>query len=143
MMKTVKTYSEWKGAMQVDVAARGHTIVIDQPEGMGGKDAGANPLEIFLAALGSCMGTVAAIVAKQERIDLRGFSVEIEGDVDIDFLMGKTKEGRAGFSEIRVVAEIDADLTDEEKLEFFELIDSRCPISDNMINQTKLVFDVK
>jgi putative redox protein len=143
MMKTVKLNAEWKGAMQVDVATRGQTIVIDQAEGAGGKDAGANPLEVFLAALGGCMGTVAAIIAKQERIELRGFSVEIEGDIDTDFLMGKTKEGQAGFTEIRVLAKIDADLTDEEKVEFFEKVDSRCPISDNMINQTKLVFDVK
>jgi len=143
MMKTVKINADWKGAMQVDVAARGHTIVIDQPESMGGKDAGANPLEIFLAALGGCMGTIAAIVAKQERIELRGFSIEIEGDIDVDFLMGKTKEGRAGFTEIRAIAKIDADLSDEEKKEFFEIVDSRCPISDNMIYQTKLVFEVK
>ncbi len=143
MTKTMKINATWKGAMQVDTTARDHKVIIDQPQGMGGENAGANPLEIFLIALGSCLGTVAAIVAKQERINLRGFNVEIEGDVDIDFLMGKTTQGRAGFTEIRVVVDIDADLTDEEKSEFFERVDERCPISDNMINNTKLVFNVK
>jgi len=143
MIKTMKINATWKGAMRVDTTARDHTVIIDQPQEMGGENAGANPLEIFLFALGSCMGTVAAIIAKQERIDLRGFNIEIEGDVDVDFLMGKTKEGRAGFTEIRVVVDIDADLTDEEKTEFFERVDERCPISDNMINNTALVFNVK
>jgi len=143
MKKTVKTSASWQGAMRVDAKAREHTVIIDQPEGMGGKNAGANPLEVFLFALGGCLGTVASIIAKQERIDLRDFNVAIEGDLDTDFLMGKTTEGRAGFTEIRVAVDIDADMTDEEKQQFFEKVDSRCPISDNMINQTKIVFDVK
>ena len=143
MKKTVKINAEWKGAMQVDVTARNHTVVIDQPEAMGGQNAGANPLEVFLAALGGCLGTVASIAAKQQRIDLRGFNVSVEGDLDTDYLMGKTKEGRAGFTEIRIAVDIDADLSDEEKAAFFEEVDSRCPISDNMLKQTKLVFDVK
>lgn len=143
MNKTVKTTATWQGGMRVDTQAREHTVVIDQPEGMGGKNAGANPLEVFLFALGGCLGTVASIIAKQERIDLRGFEVGIEGDLDTDFLMGKTTEGRAGFTEIRVNIDIDADMTDEEKQEFFEKVDSRCPISDNMLNQTEIIFDVK
>ncbi len=58
-----------------------------------------NPLEYQLVALGGGMGTIAAIIAKQERIDLRGFSAAVEGDLDTDFLMGKTTEGQAGFTE--------------------------------------------
>jgi putative redox protein len=100
-------------------------------------------LEVFLFALGGCLGTVASIVANQERIKLRKFDIAIEGDLDTDFLMGKTKEGRAGFTEIRLAVDIDADMTDEEKKEFFEKVDSRCPISDNTIKETKIVFDVR
>ncbi len=143
MKKTVKANANWKGAMRVDTMARDHTVIIDQPSNMGGKDEGANPLEIFLFALGGCLGTVAAIIANQERIELRKFDVAIEGDIDTAYLLGKTKEGRAGFTEIRVAVDIDADMTDKEKQEFFEKVDSRCPISDNMINETKIVFDVK
>jgi uncharacterized OsmC-like protein len=39
--------------------------------------------------------------------------------------------------------DIDAELTYEKKRAFFEKIDSRCPISDNLINSTKLVFSVR
>jgi uncharacterized OsmC-like protein len=143
MSKTVKVNADWKGAMRVDAKASGHTVIIDQPESMGGKNAGANPLEVFLIALGGCLGNVAAIIANQERINLKKFDVAIEGDIDVDFLLGKTKEGRAGFTEIRMFVDIDADLTDEEKQAFFERVDSRCPVSDNLINETKVVFNVK
>jgi uncharacterized OsmC-like protein len=81
-------------------------------------------------------------VAMQERIELRGFSVEIEGDYDTDFLLGKTQEGRAGFIEIREKVIIDADLTDEEKKSFFEKLHSRCPVTDTILNQTSIKYEV-
>jgi uncharacterized OsmC-like protein len=96
-----------------------------------------------LVALGGCLGTIAAIIAKQERIDLRGFSAAVEADLDTDFLMGKTTEGRPGFTEIRVSVEIDADMTTEEKEAFLHKVDARCPISDNLVNGAKVVFEVK
>lgn len=143
MIKTEKIQSTWKGGMRVDSQADTHDVIIDQPENMGGENAGPNPLEYLLVALGGCLATVAAIVARQEQIDLRGFSIEVEGDYDVDFLMGKTKEGRAGFSEIRQMVEIDADLTDEEKAAFFEKVHSRCPVTDSLLSQTKINYEVK
>ena len=73
---------------------------------------------------------------------MNGFSFEINGDVDKAYLMGKTKEGRAGFTDIRVKINIDADMTDEEKQAFFNRVDERCPVSDNLINKTNVVFEV-
>jgi uncharacterized OsmC-like protein len=142
MKKTVKVTSTWKEGMRVDVKSRGHELIVDQPEAGGGKDAGPSPLEYFFFALAGCLGTIAAIIARQERIDLRGFTTEIEGDIDTAFLMGKTEEGRAGFTEVRVSVDIDADMTEAEKHVFFEKVDKRCPISDNMINGTSIVFKV-
>lgn len=143
MLKTVKTRSTWTGGMRVDAQARNHNVIIDQPQDFGGSDAGANPMEHFLFALGSCLGTVAAIVARQEKIDLHNFSVEIEGDFDVDVLMGKTKEGQAGFREIRASVYIDADMTPEEKADFFSIVDSRCPVTGSILNDTMINFVVK
>lgn len=143
MISTVKVRGEWQGGYRTDVQGGGHELIIDQPESGGGKDEGPNPLAVFLYALAGCLGTISAIIAKQERIELRGVDVAIEGDIDKAFLMGKTEEGRAGFNEIRVSVNIDADMTAEEKQSFLERVDARCPISDNMMNNTKIVFDVK
>lgn len=143
MKKIVKTTASWQGGMRIDAQARGHQVVIDQPEAGGGKDAGANPMEFLLFALAGCLGTIAAIIANQERIKLNGFDVSIEGDYDPAFLLGKTEEGRAGFSDIRVRVNIDADMSAEEKQAFFDRIDARCPISDNLINSTQIVFEVE
>lgn len=142
MVKTVKVDSTWKEGMRIDVAAGGHTLIVDQPAGMGGKDEGANPLQYQLVSLGGCIGTIALIIAKQERIDIKALSVGVEADIDTDFLMGKTTEGRAGFTEIRVNAKIDADMTDEEKKAFLARVDARCPISDILANNSEIVFNV-
>jgi len=143
MTKVVKVNSTWKGGMRIDAQARDHMVVVDQLPAGGGKDEGPNPMEYSLFALGGCLGTIAAIIANQERINLRGFSAEMEGDYDPAFLLGKTEEGRAGFSEIRVFVDIDADMTDEEKEVFMKKVDSRCPISDNLMNVSQVKFTVR
>jgi uncharacterized OsmC-like protein len=143
MKKTVKTTGSWQGGFRVDLQTGSHKLIIDQPQASGGNDEGPSSLDVLLFSLGGCLGTMAAIVAKQERINLRGFEIEIEGDYDTAYSMGKTTEGRAGFTEIRVNCNIDADLTEVEKKEFFQKVDSRCPTSDNLLNKTKIQFNVK
>ena len=143
MASTMKLTASWKGGMRTDVQGGGHTIIIDQPPAAGGKDEGPNPLVIFLSALGGCLATIAAIIARQERLEIRKFDVEVEGDIDKAFLLGKTEEGRAGFTEIRVKVNLDADMTEEEKEAFIERVDSRCPISDNMANNTTITISLE
>ena len=87
MVKTVKVDSTWKGGMRIDVTAGGHTLIVDQPEGMGGKDEGATPLQYELVSLGGCLGTIALIIAKPERINLKALSVDVAGDIDTDYFM--------------------------------------------------------
>lgn len=109
-----------------------HPFVIDQPKMAGGNNEGPNPLEVFLSTLPACICAIGRIVAMQRKIKLRGISVDVEGDIDKDFLLGKTTEGRAGFTEIRSFVSIDADMNDEEKEAFLHDVEMRCPIADNM-----------
>jgi len=109
-----------------------HPFVIDQPKMAGGNDEGPNPLEIFLSSLPACICAIGRIIANQRRIDLRGITVNIEGDIDKDFLLGKTTEGRAGFTELRTFVDIDADMTIGEKEAFLKDIAKRCPVADNI-----------
>lgn len=109
-----------------------HPFVIDQPKMAGGNNEGPNPLEIFLASLPACICAIGRIIATQRKIQLRGMDVQVEADIDKDFLLGKTTEGRAGFTEIRSFVNIDADMTTEEKEAFLKEVEVRCPIADNI-----------
>jgi len=111
-------------------------FIIDQPKMAGGNNEGPNPLEVFLSTLPACICAIGRIIAMQRRIDLRGISVDIEGDIDKDFLLGKTTEGRAGFTELRTFVTIDADMTIEEKEAFLHDVEMRCPIADNISHKS-------
>lgn len=120
-----------------------HPFVIDQPKMAGGTDEGPNPLEIFLSSLPACICAIGRIVATQKRINLRSINAVTKGDIDKDYLMGKTTEGRSGFTEIRTTVEVDADLTDEEKIEFIDEIERRCPVANNITEKSSIKMIVK
>ncbi|MFA8342671.1 MAG: OsmC family protein [Rhodothermaceae bacterium] len=136
-ISTLKIGAKMENSFRTEIKCS-HNFVIDQPKQGGGQDEGPNPLEIFLSSLPACICAIGRIVAAQKRIDLKGISVDVEGDVDKDFLMGKTKEGRAGFTEIRAFVTIDADITKEEKEAFLHEVERRCPVADNIINSSNV-----
>lgn len=121
---------------KVQTTVRGNTVYIDQPPEAGGTNAGINPLEMTLYALSGCIAHIGRIVATQKKLPLRGMQIEVEGEIDKDFLLGKTQSGRAGFTKISARVKIDADMTPEQKKDFLNEVERRCPVSDNLANPT-------
>lgn len=142
MSSTMKLSAEMGSTFKTVVNAS-REIIIDQPKAGGGNDEGANPLEHFLSSIAGCICAIARIKAKQERIELRGVKVNIEADIDKMFLLGKTTEGRAGFTEIRSFIELDADMSQEEKEKFIEEVERRCPVADNISCESVIKTEVK
>ena len=137
-IKTVKVTAEGPDGWVVTTHSGKHVSIVDQPEALGGTDSGPTPLDYVFVALGSCLVTVAKIVAGQQKIDLRGVEVEVFGDLNLDVLRGQEKNERAGFTSVTATVKIDADLTKEEKEVFMEEVDKRCPVSDNLMNLTEV-----
>ena len=121
---------------------RDHTVLIDQPKMSGGDEKGPTPLEYQLVAVAGCIGAIARIIASQRKLPLRGMEVQVSGDLNVDFLLGRTKEGRAGFTGIKVLVKIDADMSLEEKKKFLHEVDERCPISESLIHATPVTVEV-
>lgn len=69
--------------------------------------------------------------------------VRVSGELDVETLLGKSQANRAGFTGLKVIAKIDADLTPEEKVQFLEEVDRRCPISENLKSLTPVTFEVE
>ncbi|NLJ82632.1 MAG: OsmC family protein [Bacteroidales bacterium] len=138
---TIKVSALMKDKFRTEIQCS-NPFVIDQPVAAGGNNEGPNPLEVFLSTLPACICAIGRIIANQRKIKLNKIEVKTEGDIDKDFLLGITKEGRAGFTEIRNYVTIDADMTEEEKEAFLNDIESRCPIADNMANTSKLIVDI-
>jgi uncharacterized OsmC-like protein len=127
---------------KIESQIREHKLYVDQPANAGGENAGPTPLEYLFLSLAGCIATIGRIVARQKRIELRGMTVKVEGELDIEVLMGKPSEKRAGFTGVKVIADIDADISKEEKEKFLHEVDRRCPVSENIRNVTPMQFEV-
>lgn len=137
-VKTVKVQSVLDSKFKLESSIGGRTVVVDQPASAGGTGAGPSPLEYLFVSLAGCIGTIGRIVAMQKRIELRGMTVSVEGDINVDGLLGKPSDDPVGFKEIRVTADIDADMSLEEKEAFIHEVDSRCPVSYNLLKASKV-----
>jgi putative redox protein len=137
-MKTVTVKATGPDGWVVKTVAGKHEAFIDQPEAMGGTDTAPTPLDYIFVALGGCLVTIAKIVAMQRKIDLRGVEVDVSGEINLEVLRGQNTVDRAGFESMTAVVKIDADLSDEEKEEFLEEVDRRCPVSDNLMKETPI-----
>lgn len=135
-VKTVKVESVLDSKFKLECTSHGRTVIVDQPANAGGTDEGPTPLEYLVVSLAGCIGTIARIVAMQKRIALRGMKITVEGDINVDGLLGKPTDDPVGFKEFRILADIDADLTAEEKEAFIHEVDARCPVSFNLLNNT-------
>jgi putative redox protein len=136
--KRVTVEAKQINGFTIEAQARNHKVIIDQPEASGGQNCGPNPLEYLFFSLSSCIITIGHIITKQRHLPVRNIQVRVEGDLDVDVLMGKSTAERAGYTNIRVITQIDADMTLAEKEQFLREIDARCPISDNIHSLTPI-----
>jgi putative redox protein len=141
-MKKVQIEAKMGPAFTIESTIRDHRVYVDQPKTGGGEDKGPTPLEYLFLALGSCICSIGRIVANQRKINLRGMEVTMEGELDLEGLLGKNHEAKAGFTGIKVFARIDADMSKVEKEKFLQEIDRRCPVSDNLCKLTPVSLEV-
>ena len=139
-VKTVKVESTLDSKFKIVSDVRGHVITVDQPANAGGGDAGPTPLEYLMVSLAGCIGSIARIMAMQQKLEIRGMTITAEGDLNVDGLLGKPTEDPVGFKEFRILADIDADMTAEEKETFIHAVDARCPVSWSLLNGGKVTI---
>ncbi len=141
--KTVSVQLTQREGFKTECKAGKHVLYIDQPTTAGGTDSGPTPLDFQLMALGGCLAAIGRVIAMQRKLNIRAFELTVEGEINTDKLLGKASNGRTGFNKITVQVKIDADMTAEEKEQFIHEVDERCPISDNLQNQTEISFMLK
>lgn len=140
MLTTFKaTATKLPNGLQVDTNSRGFKILMDEPEELGGTNAGMNPVEAILCALGACQTIVASAFAAAHDVVFEEFRVELEGDLDPDGFMGLA-DVRNGFQEIRFVMHFKTNEPQEKIEKFAQFIEETCPVGDCLANGVKLVL---
>jgi putative redox protein len=77
-MAQVMTY--YKGDMLFESKLGNHSVIIDVPAGMGGKDRAPTPPEFFIASLGSCVGAFVAQYCGRAGINTSDMTVSVTFD---------------------------------------------------------------
>jgi uncharacterized OsmC-like protein len=124
--------------VKVNVRARNFHITVDEPPALGGTDAGMNPVELVLGALGACQSIVARSYSKKFEVNLEGFRVELEGDLDTDGFMNKS-DVRRGYSDIRYTYYIKSPSPKENIMALVDFVAKTCPVEDTISNPVNVV----
>ena len=113
---------------------RQHEFAIDEPAALGGTDTGPNPVEMVLAALGTCQAITYRIWAGLMGIQLDEVRFETEGDIDIAGLLGLREGVRPGFGGIRHRVILVGPETEARYRELMAVVDEHCPVLDIIAN---------
>lgn len=128
----LSVHAEGSAPARTAVTARHFAMTVDEPPGLGGGDAGPNPVEYMLAALAGCLNVVGHMVASEMGISLGGLRIRIGGPLNTDKLMGKPEADRAGFRRIDVTLTPGAAVDPDTLNRWLRTVESRCPVSDNL-----------
>lgn len=66
-----------QGELRTEVWAGRHTLTADEPVELGGTDAGPNPYELLLAALGTCTAMTLNLYARRKSLPLEGVEIRL------------------------------------------------------------------
>jgi uncharacterized OsmC-like protein len=127
MPKNIERITAVSEGMQTRAQVKNHTLIIDEPQHMGGKDEGPNPLGTLLSALAGCENVIANMVAKEMNFDLQGIEFDIRGEFDPAGLMGDPNV-RPYFEKVTINAKVKTSESEERIKELQEKTDLRCPV---------------
>jgi uncharacterized OsmC-like protein len=114
----------------------------DHPEVFASEDKGATPVEYVLVGLASCLTAGVAAIAQHRNIQLRSVTATIEGDMDLQGILGIDSDVRNGFDGIKVTFNIDADATPEEIRALVAQSQKRSAVYDIVTNPTNVAVAV-
>ena len=120
-----------------NVSVRPHSLLADEPVAAGGHDAGANPYELLLAALGSCASITVRMYAERKQWPLEGVHVELswgqvhaEDCADCDQSLGMV----AG---IEMEISFQGNLSEVQRHRLIEIA-NKCPVHRTLSSQVPI-----
>ncbi|MGI9477505.1 MAG: OsmC family protein [Hyphomicrobiaceae bacterium] len=115
----------------------------DHPELFAAEDNGATPVEYVLVGLASCLTAGVAAVAQNRGIQLNSVKATLEGDMDLQGILGIDSDVRNGFDGINVTYEIDADASRDDIEALVAQSQKRSAVYDIITNPTDVAVTVK
>jgi uncharacterized OsmC-like protein len=114
----------------------------DHPAVLVGTDKGPTPAELLLNALAACLMAGLGNIAAARGVELRGVTCRVEGDIDLRGILGIDASVRNGFSDVRVVFEVDGDADGERLASLVAQSRARSAVFDVLTNGTHVNVEV-
>ena len=136
------TVTDFSGLGQEHSHRQVFTIEADHPEVFSSEDNGATPPEIVLGALASCLTAGVATVATNRGIQLRSVRATVQGEMDLQGILGIDGDVRNGFNHIDVRYDIDADASRSDIEAVVAQSQKRSAVFDILTNPTTVQVTV-
>lgn len=136
------TFDTFTGAGGEHSHRKTFTYDADHPELFQQTDEAITPPEFVLHALASCLTAGIASVAAARGIRLEEATATLEGDTDLQGILGLGGEVRNGYSQVRVRFAVKGDATSEELRKVVERSVQRSAVFDIISNPTDVVVSV-
>ncbi len=133
--------TKWEGDVLCSANIRNFpALTIDEPPAFGGGDTGASPVEIVLAALGTCQEIMYSALASVMDIPLDECKVKLTGDLDVRGLLGMgAEEGiPPGFTEISYETHIKSSADKSQLESLVTAVENQCPVLDMLLRNVKV-----
>ena len=135
------TVSGFFGAGEERSHTVAHTFDADHPEVLTGADTGPTPVEYLLVGLASCITAGIGNIASARGVDLHSVESTIEGDIDLNGILG-FGGARNGYEQIRLVVRIAGDADEETLRAIVEQSRQRSAVYDVLANGVPVAIDV-
>ena len=114
-----------------DVAIGPHRLHVDEPQSVGGRDAGPTPYELLLAALGTCTAITVPMYAERHRWPLRAVQARLSHARDHADDCAQCAGATPRVDRIDLSISLDGDLTDEQRRRLLAIA-ARCPVHNSL-----------
>ncbi|MBU6082019.1 OsmC family protein [Allobacillus halotolerans] len=106
---------------------------VDEPERLGGTNAGPNPLEYFLGAYSACTSIMTSYAAKDLNFTYTGLDFDTNGSLDPRGFKGV--EGiQTYFQTVTIQVEVETEESEEALKQLKETVEKRCPLHNLLVD---------
>lgn len=136
------TIREFYGAGREDDSRRASfEFVNGEPPVLLGDNEGANPVEFLLHALAGCVTTTFVLHATARGIRIESVSTEMEGDIDLQGLLGLDDSVFPGYEQIRIKMDIQADCSSEELDDLLTYTQQHSPVCNTVCRPVPVIIE--